>query len=45
MDAGKVGLKSAFTFATLEDVDGIVSDDALPAEVVTACRALDKQVL
>ena len=45
MDAGKVGLKSAFTFAALDDIDGIVSDDALPEEVAAACRARDKQVL
>ena len=45
MDAGKVGLTSAFSFASLADVDGIVSDDALPAGVAEACRALGKQVL
>lgn len=45
MDAGKVGLTSAFTFAALEDIDGIVSDDALPDEVIAACRSRDKQVL
>ena len=45
MDAGKVGLKSTFSFASLDDVDGIVSDDALPGEVVTACRARGVQVL
>ena len=45
MDAGKVGLTSAFTFASLTDVDGIVSDDALPDGVRGACRALGKQVL
>ena len=45
MDAGKIGLKSAFTFAALDDIDGIVSDDALPEEVAAACRARDKQVL
>ena len=45
MDAGKVGLTSAFTFASLTDVDGIVSDDALPDGVAAACRALGKQVL
>ena len=45
MDAGKVGLTSAFTFAALEDIDGIVSDDALPDEVIAACRMRDKQVL
>lgn len=45
MDAGKVGLKSTFSFALLDDVDGIVSDDALPGEVVTACRARGVQVL
>ena len=45
MDAGKVGLTSAFSFASLADVDGIVSDDALPAGVAEACRALSKQVL
>ena len=45
IDAGKVGLKSTFSFASLDDVDGIVSDDALPGEVVTACRARGVQVL
>lgn len=45
MDAGKVGLTSAFTFASLTDVDGIVSDDALADGVRGACRALGKQVL
>ena len=45
MDAGKVGLTSAFSFASLADVDGIVSDDALPAGVAEASRALGKQVL
>ena len=45
MDAGKVGLTSTFTFASLEDIDGIVSDDGLPDEVAAACRLRDKQVL
>lgn len=33
MDAGKVGLTSTFTFASLEDIDGIVSDDGLPTRL------------
>lgn len=45
MDAGKVGLTSTFSFATLDEVDGIVSDDGLPAELAAACRARGKQVL
>ena len=45
MDAGKVGLTSAFSFATLDEVDGIVSDDGLPVALVDACRACGKQVL
>lgn len=45
MDAGKVGLTSAFSFATLDEVDGIVSDDGLPAALADACRACGKQVL
>lgn len=45
MDAGKVDLKSAFTFATLDDVDGIISDDAIPESVASACRAHGKQLL
>lgn len=45
MDAGKVGLTSTFSFATLDEVDGIVSDDGLPAELAAACRACGKQVL
>lgn len=45
MDAGKVGLTSAFSFATLDEVDGIVSDDGLPTALADACRARGKQVL
>lgn len=45
MDAGKVGLTSTFSFATLDEVDGIVSDDGLPAALADACRACGKQVL
>ena len=45
MDAGKVGLTSTFSFATLDEVDGIVSDDGLPVALVDACRARGKQVL
>lgn len=45
MDAGKVGLTSTFSFATLDEVDGIVSDDGLPAALADACRARGKQVL
>ena len=45
MDAGKVGLTSTFSFATLDEVDGIVSDDGLPAELAAACRARSKTVL
>lgn len=45
MDAGKVGLTSTFSFATLDEVDGIVSDDGLPAELAAACRARGKTVL
>ena len=45
MDAGKVGLTSTFSFATLDEVDGIVSDDGLPVALVDACRACGKQVL
>ena len=45
MDAGKVGLTSTFSFATLAEVDGIVSDDGLPAELAAACRACGKEVL
>lgn len=45
MDAGKVGLTSTFSFATLDEVDGIVSDDGLPTALADACRARGKQVL
>lgn len=45
MDAGKVGLTSTFSFSTLDEVDGIVSDDGLPAELAAACRARGKTVL
>ena len=45
LDAGKVGLQSAFTFASLADVDGIVSDGALPQTVAAACREQGKQIL
>ena len=45
MDTGKVGLTSTFSFATLDEVDGIVSDDGLPTALADACRARGKQVL
>ena len=45
MDSGKVGLTSTFSFAVLDDIDGIVSDDGLAEEVVRACRARGKHVL
>lgn len=43
MDSGKVGMTHAFSFAVLDDIDDIVSDDGLSEEVVHACtlRARD----
>lgn len=45
MDVGKIGLKSTFSFAALDEVTGIVSDDALPPAVIAACKQSGVQVL
>lgn len=45
MDAGKVGLKSAFSFAALGEVTGVVSDGGLPDALCAACEAQGVQVL
>jgi DeoR family fructose operon transcriptional repressor len=38
MDSSKVGKNLPYTFATLADVDVLVSDDKLPREIVDAAR-------
>lgn len=45
MDAGKIGLTSTFSFATLGEIDGIISDDGLPEIFAATCRAQGKQIL
>ncbi len=45
MDSSKADLTSTFSFASLQDIDGIVSDGALPDELVQACRRLGKEVI
>ncbi|MDO4270095.1 MAG: DeoR/GlpR family DNA-binding transcription regulator [Eubacteriales bacterium] len=45
MDSDKVELTSAFSFAALSEVTGIVSDGGLPDELVSACRKLGVEVL
>jgi len=38
MDSSKVGKNLPYTFGTLADIDVLVSDDQLPAEIVTAAK-------
>ena len=45
MDSTKVGKHSTFTFASLKDVDVVISDGALPESFLTACRENNVEVL
>ena len=45
MDSSKADLTSTFSFASLQDIDGIVSDGALPGGLVQACRRLGEEVI
>lgn len=45
MDAGKIGLTSTFSFAALNEIDGIVSDDGLPQPLAAAWRTQGKHIL
>lgn len=45
MDSSKADLTSAFSFASLDDVDGVVSDGALPPDMLRACAEREKLVL
>ena len=45
MDSSKIGVKSTYSFCSLEDVDIIISDDNLPEEFLEDCRRHDIQVI
>lgn len=38
MDSSKVGFKSTFSICTLKDIDMIISDDTLPADISALCK-------
>lgn len=45
MDSSKVGISNPFTFATLDDIDVLVSDGGLDAALVAACAAHHVRIL
>ena len=45
MDSTKVGKHSTFTFASLKDMDVVISDGALPESFLAACRENNVEVL
>ncbi len=45
MDSSKLGVKSSFTFGSLQDIDILVSDGMLPEEFLEECRRYGVRVL
>ncbi len=45
MDTSKLGRRSTFTICDLEDVDVIVSDGQLPADLIQRCQATETEVI